>query len=165
MGRALGWTRSVTEVSALALRTGAGRRTGRREVEVDLARLARRLRVSEGLPPGTIVVGHLAHLLPIRDVVVLRCRPDELARRLHRARRGTTADRQENFLAEALDVVGAEARGLRRRVWELDTTGSTVTEVAGRVGRIADRRPPPAAARVDWLSDERVSAHLLDPPG
>jgi adenylate kinase len=111
-----------------------------------------------------VVVGHLAHLLPIRDAIVLRCRPDVLVRRLRSAHRGSAADRRENFLSEALDVVLGEAEGLGRKVWEVDTTGRTVAAVAREVESILAHRPRAARARVDWLPDPRVAAHLLDPP-
>jgi broad-specificity NMP kinase len=154
----------VLEVGALAMQEGLGRRLGR-SVEVDLPALARRVARPDSLPEGTLVVGHLAHLLPVRDVLVLRCRPDMLVARLRHARRGSAADRNENFLAEALDDVLLEAVRLHRRVWEVDTTGRSVRSVAAEVEEILDRRPPPRLARVDWLADRRVSAHLLDPPG
>ncbi|MCI4357298.1 MAG: AAA family ATPase [Thermoplasmata archaeon] len=155
----------VLEVAELALRTGAGRRRGKRDVEVDLPRLARYVARPGRLAAGTILVGHLAHLVPLRDAIVLRCRPDVLARRLRRARRGTSRDRRENFLAEALDVILLEALGAGRRVWEVDTTGRSPAAVASEVESLIARRPPSRFGKVRWLADRRVSAHLLDPPG
>lgn len=111
-----------------------------------------------------MVVGHLAHLLPIPDVVVLRCHPAELARRLARARRGSPADRRENVLAEATDVVLEESVGRGRRVWEIDTTARPVRAVARAVARRLRGRGPSSYGAVDWLSDPRVTAHLLDRP-
>jgi broad-specificity NMP kinase len=151
------------EVSALALRERCGRRRGR-SVEVDLEALSRRVASSPAVIGGSVVVGHLAHLLPISDVVVLRCRPDVLVDRLRGAHRGSADDRRENFLAEALDVVLTEAERLGRRVWELDTTRRSVASVAREVGTILDDRPPARVGVVDWLSGRRVAAHLLDPP-
>jgi adenylate kinase len=153
----------VVEVGELAVREGVGRRVGQ-GIEVDLPALSRRISAGTRAVPERIVVGHLAHLLPIRDVVVLRCRPDELRSRLRAARRGTPADRQENYLAEALDVVLFEARRLHRRVWEVDTTGRSVRSVAAEVAEIFVRRVPRRMSGIDWLSDRRVSAHLLDRP-
>ena len=112
-----------------------------------------------------LVVGHLAHLLPVHDVIVLRCHPLELERRLRAADRGTPAERHENFVAEATDVVLREALGPRRRVWEIDTTRRPVGSVARAVAERLRRRGPPAFGKVDWLADPRVTAHLLDPPG
>lgn len=153
----------MCEVAELALDLRAGRRRGR-TVEVDLPRLRARIRARRRLPDVDVLVGHLAHLLPVRDVIVLRCHPVELARRLRRARRGAAADRRENFLAEATDVVLREALGPGRRVWEVDTTGRTVADVAREVDRRLRRRGRSSYGTVDWLGDPRVTAHLLDRP-
>ncbi|MCI4325814.1 MAG: AAA family ATPase [Thermoplasmata archaeon] len=163
VGRRLSGRFPVVEVADLAVQSGLGTATPG-GVEVDLAALSRALRRRRDLAEGAVVVGHLAHLLPIPDVVVLRCRPDTLARRLKRARRGTAADRRENYLAESLDIVLAEALGLGRRVWEVDTSGRTVVAVAREVADLVNHRPAPRVGVVDWLADPRVAAHLLDPP-
>jgi adenylate kinase len=151
------------EVADLARARGAARSV-RGALEVDLPRLRRALRDPASLAGIDLVVGHLAHLLPLRDVVVLRCRPAELERRLRRAKRGGPAERRENAVAEATDVVLFEARGPGRRVWEIDTTGRTVERVAREVARRVRRRGASSYGEVDWLADPRVTAHLLDPP-
>jgi adenylate kinase len=152
------WT--SLEVSDLALRFGAGRRL-RRGVEVDLARLGRRMRSAPYSELPEIVVGHLAHLLPVPDAIVLRCQPVELGRRLRRARRGSEVDRRANVEAEATDVVLVEALSLGRRVWEVDTTGRSVEAVARSVAAIVRTRRRPGVGAVDWLSDPQVTDYLL----
>ena len=161
VARALGPPLRAIEVGALALRCSCGRRVAH-GVEVDLDRLAtfvRRRSVRSGFD---LLVGHVAHLLPLRDVIVLRCRPPELRRRLERARRGTPRERDENVLAEALDVVLVEALRPGRHVWEIDTTGRRVEEVAREVARRLRERGPSHYGTVDWLGDPRVTATLLD---
>ena len=80
---------------------------------------------------GTVVVeSHLAHRFDADRVVVLRCRPDELARRL--GERGESAEKAaENAEAEALDLILSEAveRHGEANVYEVDATGldGTVT--------------------------------------
>jgi adenylate kinase len=128
---------------------------------VDLPRLRRALRDRRKLADIDLVVGHLAHLLPIRDVIVLRCHPEELLRRLRRDRRGSAHDRAENYVAEATDVVLLEAIGATRRVWELDTTGRSVENAAAMVARRWRRRGRSAYGKTDWLADPEVTAHLL----
>ncbi|MGA8664684.1 MAG: hypothetical protein WB809_06450 [Thermoplasmata archaeon] len=153
------WT--CIEVGDFARAAGCGRaqRTG---VLVDLPLLRRRFPALHRAHPYDLYVGHLAHLLPIRDVVVLRCHPVELAHRLARAHRGTLADRNANVVAEAIDLVLREAVGPGRRVWELDTSGRTASDVAVEVGRRLARRGPSRFGRVDWLADSRVTDYLLD---
>jgi len=108
-----------------------------------------------------LVVGHLAHRLPLRDAVVLRCHPRELRARLERAGRGTPSDRAENVTAEALDLVLVEALARARRVYEIDTTGRPAAAVARAVLRRVRGRGPSAYGRVDWLADPWVQKHLL----
>lgn len=162
VGRALGRTLRVLEVGELALRGSVGRPI-RGGVEVDLERLVRVVRAPAARASFDVLVGHLAHLLPVHDVVVLRCHPVELRRRLARARRGTRSDRRENATAEALDLVLIEALRLGRRVWEIDTTRRSVEEVARAVARRYRRRGPSEYGGIDWLRDPRVTAGLLRP--
>jgi len=150
----------VAEVADLAERFGAGRRTVTGWV-VDMEAVCRAWRRSP-TPPADVVVGHLAHLLPLRDVVVLRCHPRELARRLGRGRKGSDRERRDNLVAEATDAILLEAVGLRRRVWEIDTTQRSVRSVADEVIRRFRERGPPSYGEVDWLSDRWVGEHLLD---
>jgi adenylate kinase len=152
---ALRGRRTSLEVSEWALASHAGRRRGR-GVAVDLARLPRRL------PDVDLLVGHLAHLVPVRDVIVLRCHPIELLRRLRAARRGSDAERRANAEAEALDFVLWEALRPGRRVWEIDTSGRSVADVARAVDRAWRRRGPSRYGRTDWLRDSAVTEHLLD---
>lgn len=149
------------EVGALALRCGAARRTAR-GFEVDLDRLRSVLRRPRAWSGVDLVVGHLAHRLPVREVIVLRCHPEELAQRLRRAHHGTARDRRENYAAEALDVILFEAIRPNRRVWEVDSTGRSLAEVARSVERRLRRRGRSSYGRIDWLADPRVTAHLLD---
>ncbi|HTT35308.1 MAG TPA: AAA family ATPase [Thermoplasmata archaeon] len=158
VARLLGPGIGVEEVGARALATGAGRRMGP-GVEVDLGRLARSVR---GTPvPPQVVVGHLAHLLPIRRTIVLRCHPVELGRRLARARRGTAADRRANAVAEATDLILLEATRLGRSVIEIDTTRRAPASVARAIRAWVLGGRPPRTPRIDWLADPEVPAYLL----
>jgi adenylate kinase len=152
----------AVEVSEFALASGSARRT-RGTLTVDVPRLRRAYRRS--VPHADLVVGHLAHLLPVRDVIVLRCHPETLVVRLRRARRGSPWDRRENYLAEALDVVLFESLRPGRRVWEVDTTDLSPDAVARAVRRIVRDRPPPGHGHIDWLADPVVTAHLLEGTG
>lgn len=162
VARRLARSVSTREVGDLAVDLGAGRRRGR-SVDVSLAALGRRLERLRPSDPPTVVVGHLSHLLPIRDALVLRCHPIELDRRLRRARRGRRDDRRANVEAEATDVVLVEALSLGRRVWEIDTTGRSVAAVAREVLEVVRHRRGRRAPSVDWLADPRVTDYLIRP--
>jgi len=153
----------VVEVRDLARKVGAVRRRGA-SVEVDLDALSRAVRRPATVGGPELIVGHLAHLLPLKDAIVLRCHPDELRARLRRARRGTSADRQSNYVCEATDSILIEARRLGRRVFEIDTTNRTVEAVARGVARRLRGQDPARSKPVDWLADPAVTAHLLDRP-
>ncbi len=162
VARALGPRWSSIEVAALAARTGTSRGRGRRTI-VDLPALRARLRRS---PPGVdLLVGHLAHLLPVGGVIVLRCHPRELRRRLARARRGGPAERAANVVAEAVDAILLEAVATGRPVHEIDTTGRSVGAVAREASRWLAGPRRARFGRIDWLSDRSVTAHLLDEAG
>lgn len=107
-----------------------------------------------------MLVGHLAHFLPLRDAIVLRCHPLELGRRLGRARRGTAEDRAANVVVEATDLILLEAIRLRRRIWEIDTSHRSPVSVAEEVDRRLRARGPAAFGKIDWLGDRTVTESL-----
>jgi adenylate kinase len=148
------------EVGDLALSTGSGRRRGD-ATEVDLPRLSRRFSEMRARARPEFVVGHLAQLLPIRDVVVLRCHPIRLVARLDRARRGSNRDRIENAVAEATDLILREAIDRRRRILEIDTTQRSPATVAARILRWSRGARRPEYGSVDWLADPSVTDYLL----
>ncbi len=160
VARALAPLGPVLEVSELAARSRSGRVRRISVVEVDLPRVALAFRSLRRTARGGVVVGHLAHFLPIRDVVVLRCHPLVLARRLKKAGRSRLAQLR-NAAAEATDLILIESRSPGHRVWEVDTTGRTSRSVAQEILGLARLRPPARYGRVNWLADPRVTAELL----
>lgn len=146
------------EVGPLAARFGAARRD-REGWRVDLPRLCRELRRRRTVEP--LWVGHLAHLLPVRAAIVLRCHPCRLLARLERSGRDLSRRaREENAVAEALDLITREALRPGVRVWEVDTTDRSLDEVAREVRRLIRERPGSRYGRIDWLGDPRVTRAL-----
>lgn len=164
VARRLARSWSVVEVAELAGRFGTARRLGR-DLEVDLRRLRRACLRPRALDGVDVIVGHLAHLLPVREAIVLRCQPAELDRRLRRRGRGTAEDRAANYVSEAVDLVVAEALERKVPVFELDTTGLSVARVAQAVDHRLGRGGPPRHGVVDWLADRAVTEHLLEAAG
>jgi adenylate kinase len=160
VGRILASAWTVREVGVLAGSLGCA--TGRgRAVTVDVRAVRRAWRRLSPRSRPTIVVGHLAHLLPLRDVVILRCHPRVLAGRLRRSRRGSAEERAANVVAEAVDVIRFEAIRAGRRVWEVDTTHASPRAIARCVARIVRDRSAPHSPAPDWLADPRVTDYLL----
>jgi adenylate kinase len=100
---------------------------------VRLAALARELSEAIKAEKKSIIVeGHLGceMLLPVQKVIVLRCDPRELRQRLS-VRNYPALKLSQNALSEALDycTVQSETHYGARKVWELDTTGKTMSHV------------------------------------
>ncbi|MBT8508164.1 adenylate kinase [Methanomicrobiaceae archaeon CYW5] len=105
----------------------------------------------EFTPFEGIIEGHLTHLLPADCVVVLRCRPDILARRLRT--RGYAPEKvAENAEAEALDVILVEALEVHpeSRVCEIDTTEMSPEATAGVIEAFIHGESPKPCTHVDW---------------
>jgi adenylate kinase len=113
----------------------------------DLNALAERLADRDDV----LIESHLAHHLPADRVIVLRCRPEDLANRL-RERGAAETEVAENAESEALDVILAEAveRHDRDAVYEIDTTGETPKTVAAAVAAVVAGDRDPAAGTVDF---------------
>jgi adenylate kinase len=116
-----------------------------------------------------IVESHLAHLVPADRVVVLRCHPDELERRLRergateakasentgstKSPRALARSARENRESEALDLILSEAvseHGLEQ-VYEIDTTDRTPEAVAREIERVVRGEREPSAGEVSFL--------------
>ncbi len=97
------------------------------------------------------VEGHFAHLLACDKIVVLRCRPDELRKRL-RLRKYRNGKIDENAEAEALDVCLIETveRFDPSQILELDTTAHEVSYCATQIEFFAKGEIPAAFGTIDW---------------
>ena len=118
-------------------------------VDVDLLRS----RVLKMVTGPALVYGHLLPYVlerrSIERVVVLRCAPEALKRRLA-ARGYQTRKIEDNVGAELIGVVSADAYGAfgSAKTFEFDTTRSTPMGAAERITRLMRKgRPTP---RIDW---------------
>jgi adenylate kinase len=99
-----------------------------------------------------LVESHLAHLFPADSVVVLRCHPDDLERRLldrgepdETAAENAEAERYDLILAEAVEEHGLDA------VYEIDTTDRSSGAVAAEIERAIAGDREPGAGGVAFL--------------
>ena len=119
-------------------------------VLVDVEALARRLHVPVKV---AFLKAHYAHRIPANLIVVLRCHPKELWRRLEA--RGWPAPKvRENVEAEAIDVILQEAVQCGPPVFEVDTTALPAEDAATEVlailqGKVAGHEP----GRLDWSEE------------
>jgi len=100
---------------------------------VRLPELARELTAAIKAEKKSVVAeGHLGceMKLPIQKVLVLRCDPRELRQRLA-CRNYSSSKLAQNALSEALDycTVQSEKNYGAKKVWEIDTTGKSLSQV------------------------------------
>ncbi len=106
-----------------------------------------------------IIEGHLSHLLKTDFVIILRCNPVELEKRLRR--KGWRKPKiDENVKAEILDAVVIEAIELhgRKKVFEIDTSNLTPKQVAAIMEKILNspyERKKHSAGKIDWTEKYR----------
>jgi adenylate kinase len=95
--------------------------------EVDVRKLARKM-LYLGMETDFVAEGHLACeiRLPADFIIVLRCKPEVLRRRLKK-RRYSKSKIEDNLLTEALDYCTQRAQKIyKRRPLELETSGRSV---------------------------------------
>lgn len=99
-----------------------------------------------------ILESHLAHHLPVDRVVVLRCHPEELERRLAE-RDEPRATIEENAESEALDVILSEAVAEHgeESVYEIETTDRDPDAVAAAIAAVIDGDREPTAGTVSYV--------------
>ena len=116
--------------------------------EIDAVRWAR-----EFVPVNGFVEGHFAHLLSCDRIVVLRCRPDELKKRLMK-RNYRIEKVRENAEAEALDVCLIETVEMHdpSHILEIDTTDNDPAYCANMIERFANGEIPAEFGTIDWSS-------------
>jgi len=143
--------------------------TERHTKVVDLTRTRAKLREQLQRKEGWVVVDtHVPDCLPkelIRRVVVLRCHPGILERRL-RAKAWSTRKIQENVLAELLDsclMVAVDYYGSKRIV-QLDNSNWNIRKSTAAVKALL-LQPTRSRIRVDWIgtleSQRRLAKHLV----
>ena len=97
-----------------------------------------------------IVEGHMAHLMPVDRIIVLRTDPQILEGRLEK--RGYSREKiEENLEAEALDVILVEAVETGKGVSEIDTTHLPRSRVEEEAKDIILGNKPGTFGNVDWL--------------
>ena len=106
---------------------------------VDMEYLAEKVRELRKYAGKIIIEGHYSHEFSVDIVIVLRCHPDELMKRLEK-RNYKKEKIMENVEAEAMSLITSEAinRHGRDKVYEIDTTKETPETVAEEVEEIVE---------------------------
>lgn len=100
-----------------------------------------------------LIESHLAHHFDVDVIIVLRCHPTELERRLQKRGMGTNKI-SENMEAEALDVILIETleKHDSEKIFEIDTSEQSITAVAEQIDSVIAGHREPQFGLVDYSS-------------
>ncbi len=130
--------------------------------EVDLEKVDKYLKVhfkNSQKTEITFIDSHLSHNFSFIDlVIILRCHPQDLERRLKQ--KGFSDNKvRENLEAEAVDVITIESLELhgQDKVYELDVTTKTLNEITDDVLKIVEdndeARSTYKVGNIDWSEE------------
>jgi len=150
----------LVKLNALARKAKAqvGYDSRRHSTIVGITRLRAALEELTERHPNVVMEGHFAHLLPADLVVILRCEPAALEKRLKEKYDWPTKV-TENAEAELMGIITDEALPMHKvgTVFEVDTTNRTAEQTAEIVQNIvegdAEARLENAAGRIDWMKN------------
>lgn len=94
-----------------------------------------------------IIDSHLSHFFKNDFVIVLRCEPNEIKRRL-KGKRWDKEKIRENFEAELIGVISYEARQRNKKVCDIDTTNKSINSVVKDVLKALKENK---SKTIDWI--------------
>jgi adenylate kinase len=100
---------------------------------IDLKKLKKEIKKSERKNKNIIVESLYSHLLPADLIIILRCNPQVLLKRLKKKYTWQTKI-TENYEAELMGIIPSEIK--KKRVYEIDTTHSTPLRTAKSIEKI-----------------------------
>jgi len=116
---------------------------------LDMDRLKKEITKLKG---NIIIEGHTSHLFPGDIVIVLRCNPEILKKRLEKKYPSNNLKVQENLEAEILGVITSEAVMNNKKVYEIDTSEKSVEEnVDDILKTIKGNTKKFKVGKIDWL--------------
>lgn len=98
-----------------------------------------------------ILDGHVSHLLKADLVIVLRCDPEKLKRKLNR-KYSNRFKIKENLDAEILGVITSEALEKNKNVYEINITDKTIKQSIDIIKKIIKGKTKNyRIGKIDWL--------------
>lgn len=149
----------LVALNTLASRTKAyiGYDKARKSKIVSITKLRKEVKKLAKKYENIVMEGHFAHAFPADMVIVLRCNPRVLERRLRRKYKWPTKV-TENVEAEMISLITEEALPLHRpgTIFEVDTTKSTAKKTAKTIEKVikneGDVRRKHIVGKIDWLA-------------
>ncbi|NJE12046.1 adenylate kinase family protein [Thermococcus sp. LS2] len=135
------------DIKKFAIEHGIGEIKGD-ELEVEIDELA--YFIEKELKGKNVVLdGHLSHLMPADQVIIIRLHPKIIGERLKK--RGYSREKiSENVEAELVDVCLVEAIDEHENIIEVDTTGKTPEQVVGEILELLNKGIKKRIGIVDW---------------
>lgn len=81
---------------------------------------------------NVLIDSHLSHFIKSDKVIVLRCKPNELVKRL-KVRKYSKEKIRQNFESELIGLISWEARKYNKIVFDVDTTNKTKKAVIAQI--------------------------------
>lgn len=135
------------DLREFALKHSVGEMKGE-ELELDIDELA--YHVEKDLRDKNVVLdGHLSHLMPVDQVIILRAHPKLIGERLKE--RGYSKGKiAENVEAELVDVCLLEAIDENENIIEVDTTDKPPEEIVSEILDLLNKGIKRRIGIVDW---------------
>jgi len=116
---------------------------------LDMDRLEKEIKKIKG---NVIIEGHTSHLFSVDVVVVLRCNPEILKKRLEKRYPLNSLKVQENLEAEILGVITSESVMNNKKVYEVDTSEKNIEENVDEIITILYGKTDKfKVGKIDWL--------------
>ncbi len=148
LSKILGWKLIGLNDAAEELDAYLGEDTERKAKILDMVKINDHL---ANVEEDVIIEGHTAHEVDCDVVIVLRCNPNVLEKRLKKRYPDKPEKVKENLDAEILGVITSEAVEKNDQVYEVDTSeGDFVDEI---VGIITGGTEGYEVGEIDWLEE------------
>ena len=119
---------------------------------LDMNKLGNEIKELKG---NVIIEGHVSHELPVDVVIILRCEPSVLEKRLEERYTDKPSKVKENVEAETLGVITSEAIMYNKKVYEVDTSDKTTEETVEEVIKILEGKTKGhEIGKIDWLKED-----------
>ena len=154
----LGWKLISVNDLAKELNAYLGEDKRRNAKILDMKKIQDYLEKNEN---NVVVEGHTAHEIPCDIVVVLRCKPETLEKRLEEKYPDKLEKIKENVDAEILGVITSEAVRRNEKIYEVDTSKKTVDQNVDDIVKIINGNAKDyKIGLIDWL--EKYEEKLLN---
>ncbi|MEW6097188.1 MAG: adenylate kinase family protein [bacterium] len=98
-----------------------------------------------------VLDGHFSHEFKVDTVIILRCNPKILEKRLKKKYPKNPFKVKENVDTEILGVITSEVLKLNKKFYEIDTTNKKSEEIVGKIIELLKNRPKILIGEIDWL--------------